>query len=104
MSQPDEIDRPATISIWKAMRAYSGCPVCGATKPHRAGCEFLKKKAIGFFVVLGIPIALVMIVTGNIAGLVGFVLFGPLLTWWYIAREARRSSYEQPPSESPQQD
>jgi len=43
---------------------------------HRAGCPILKKKTIGFAVVLGIPVVVIDLAIAGPAGLIGIVLGG----------------------------
>jgi hypothetical protein len=71
------------------MKAWSRCPVCdepAESKRHLLGCDFMKKRAVGMGILLGVPLAIGISILGGVIWAILVVLTLPVGLGWVVRR------------------
>ena len=89
--EPSERTDPLRrISTWGATRSgYDRCPVCGSgfgPRLHRPGCDFVRKRATGMSIALGIPALVGLALLGGASTAVPLVVIVSVGFWWNVRR------------------
>ena len=89
--EPSEQTEPLRrISISGATRSgYDRCPVCGSgfgPRMHRPGCDFVRKRATGMSIALGIPALVGLGLLGGAATVIPLVVIVSVGFWWNVHR------------------
>jgi hypothetical protein len=75
--------------MWEAMKAWRRCPVCdepAESTHHLLGCDFMKKRAVGMGILLGVPLAVGVSILGGLVWTILVVLALPVGLWWVVRR------------------
>jgi Flp pilus assembly protein TadB len=62
---------PRSYSMRESMKSHRPCPACGGVLAHTSGCQILRKKTIGFSIILAVPVIAFMLFMAGPTGLVG---------------------------------
>jgi hypothetical protein len=77
------------VSMWQAMKAWSRCPGCdlpAESKHHLPGCDFMRKRAIGTGIALGVPLVVGISIVSGISWAILLVVTLPVGLWWIVRR------------------